>query len=703
MPSEPKRKLAAIMFIDMVGYTALMQKDEVKARELVQRQRDIITPLIESHSGEIIQYVGDGTFVTFGSAIEAVNCAAEIQGHLPDLKEISLRIGIHVGDVVVEGDEVYGDGVNVASRLEPLAEPGGVCISGRVYDDIKNQRDIETVFLGEKSLKNVDRPIKVYALKGDELSVPQEETEAAHQTHGNKMMRNWLSATASLIVLLLLGSYFFFSGDMASSPDKKMLVVLPFENLGPPENEYFADGITEEITSRLAAISGLGVISRTSAIQFKNVAISAAEIGKQLGVQYILEGTIRFQPTDEGINRVRITPQLIRVSDDTHLWATTYDEFMVEIFDLQTKIAEKVASALDITLLEPERDLLNRKHTKNLEAYDYFLRGNDYLYRGTDYKNFIEAIKHYKMAVDLDPNFALAYARLSLAYTNLFWYGNHAEEHGIEAEKAVLKAIQLNPNLAEAHLALGEFQNRIHQDYDKALEHFSIALKSQPNNSDVYSAIALVQKRKGNWEDSIDNYNKAMKLDPLSPVKAIESGLTYLYMREYLEAEKNIARARALNPYSSDNYTHEALLYLLWDKKERAQKVIAEATEVDRNKVMAGAKSYLWGRGLWSFDLLNANDMEASDALSMDSFGENRLSYYISKAQLYALKDEKESEQAYYDSALIILERQVKNNPENFHLQSLLGFVNANLGFRDRAIEAGRKAMEIMPISLCYY
>ncbi|MCH7955228.1 MAG: tetratricopeptide repeat protein [Candidatus Marinimicrobia bacterium] len=702
-PKAPKHKLAAIMFTDMVGYTSMMQKDEDEARKLIERHRAHMQPFVEKYGGEIIQFVGDGTFCRFDSAIEAVKSALEIQKVLEMEPEINLRIGIHVGDVVVKGDEVYGDGVNVASRLEPLAESGGVCISGRVYDDIRNQPDMNAEFLGEKSLKNVGQSIKVYALKGDDLSLPQKEIKAEHKIQGNKKMQGWLAASALLIVALLLGGYFFFSGDMTSSPDKKMLVVLPFENLGSPENEYFADGITDEITSRLAAISGLGVISRTSAIQFKNVAISAAEIGKQLGVQYILEGTIRFQPTDEGINRVRITPQLIRVSDDTHLWATTYDEFMVEIFDLQTKIAEKVASALDITLLEPERELLNRKHTNNLEAYDYFLRGNDYLNRGTEERNFAEAIDWYKKAVKLDPNFALAYARLSLAYTNLYWHGGFAEEDKAEAEKAVFEAFRLKPNLPEAHLALGEFQNRVHRDYDEALEHFTIALKSQPNNSEVYAAMALVHKRRGNWDNAIDYFNKAMKLDPLSPIKAIEAGHTYLYMREYSNAEKSIARAITLNPSSFDNYTYEAWLYLLWDKKERAQKVIDEATEVDRNKVMAGVKSYLFGKGLWSFDLLYAKDMEASDALSMDSFGEDRLTYYISKAQLYTLEDDIESKQAYYDSALVILERQVKSNPKSPMLQSLLGFVSANLGFRDRAIEAGRKAMEIMPISTCHY
>ena len=704
MPSELKRKLVAIMFTDMAGYTALMQKDEQRARELIENQRELITPLVKKHDGEVLQYVGDGTFCTFNSAIEAVNCAIEIQRALAGEDEINLRIGIHVGDVVVKGDEIYGDGVNVAARLEPLSSPGGICISGRVYDDIKNQRDIESVFIGEEYLKNVDRPIRVYALKGDDLSVPQKGKKAVHQFQGDKRMQGWVAATASLLVAILLGGYFFFSNDKIISPDIKMLVVLPFENLGPPENEYFADGITEEITSRLAAISGLGVISRTSAVQYKNHTKSAEEIGKELGAHYILEGTIRYQLDDEGRKAVRITPQLIRVSDDTHLWATTYDGFMEEIFKLQTDIAEKVASAMDITLLEPERKIINREHTKNLKAYDYFLRGNDYLYRGTEGKNFIEAINYYEKAVDLDPDFALAFARLSLAYTYLYWYGSATEERQIQAEKAVLEALRLIPNLTEAHLAYGEFQNRVHQDYDEALEHFSIALRSQPNNSDVYSAMALVQKRQGKWEESIANYNKATKLDPLSPTKVLETSLTYLYLRDYLEAEKYILRAKALKPNSSDLYAYEAWLYLLADgNTERAERVLSKASLVDISEVMASVNSYLWGIGLWRFDILGDRKDEIIDNISPDSFGNDKLTFFLAKAQLHELMKEEKYGDAYYDSARILLEEKIKKSPNNFRLNSQLGFVCAKLGLRDRALEAGLKGVEIMPISLCHY
>ncbi|MCH8288719.1 MAG: tetratricopeptide repeat protein [Candidatus Marinimicrobia bacterium] len=690
----------------MTGYTSLMQKDEEKARELIERQRETVTPLVNKYGGKVLQYMGDGTFCSFESAIESVNCAIDIQKALIDQEQISLRIGIHVGDVVLKGEEVYGDGVNVASRLEPLAEPGGICISGRVYDDIRNQRNIEAVFLGEKDLKNVDRPIKVYALKGEALSTPQTESIPESQTHTERINRRRLSVIGSVLITILIGSVVLYLNMNKMSPDSgvKMLVVLPFENLGPAENEYFADGMTDEITSRLASISGLGVISRTSAMQYKNHTKSAEQIGRELGAQYILEGTIRYQSVGDNKNRVRITPQLIRVSDDTHLWATTYDGFMEEIFELQTNIAEKVAAAMDITLLEPERRELKREHTKNLEAYDYYLRGNDYFNRGTEGKNLTEATNWYRKAVELDPTFALAYARLSLAYTNLYWYGGAKKEHQMQAEKAVLEAFRLSPNLTEAHLAYGEFQNKVHEDYDEALEHFTIALKKQPNNADVYAAVALVQKRQGDWEESIKNYKRATMLDPLSPIKALETGQVYLYMRDYLEAEKYIGRARTLNPYSSDNYTYEAWLYLLSDgNKERAERVVRSAGTVDLNKIMAGAKSLLWGMGLWRFDLLNEEYDESVNALTPGSFANDRLTYLLSKAQLYALMDDEKFQYSYYDSARMLLEEQVKNSPKVFKLYSMLGFVCANLGLREQAIEAGLKAVEIMPISLCHY
>jgi len=290
MPSEPKRKLAAIMFTDMVGYTALMQEDEDKARELIQRHRELMKPIIEKYNGEILQYVGDGTFCSFESAIESANCAVEIQKGFKTDKEISLRIGIHVGDVVIDGDEVYGDGVNVASRLEPLSAPGGVNISGRVYDDLKNHKDISVESLGEIELKNVKEPMSVYALSGKDLVVSklpdfddQTATDRVLPKPASKRVLPWGvgSAVIALLLVALWNLPFFSSGDrvLEASGEIRSIAVLPLDNMSnDPDQEYFSDGMTEALITNVAKIRSLKVISRTSIMRYKRTDKSLPEI-----------------------------------------------------------------------------------------------------------------------------------------------------------------------------------------------------------------------------------------------------------------------------------------------------------------------------------------------------------------------------------------------------------------------------------------
>ncbi|MEE9238152.1 MAG: adenylate/guanylate cyclase domain-containing protein, partial [Thermodesulfobacteriota bacterium] len=311
MPSEPKRKLAAIMFTDMVGYTALMQEDEGKARRLIQRHRDLVKPNIDRHDGEIIQYVGDGTFCRFDSAIEAVNAALEIQLVFKLEDEISLRIGIHVGDIMVEGDEVYGDGVNVASRIERLAEPGGVCISERVYDDIRNQSKLEAHLLGERVLKNVERPINIYSLILEDKKMPQSKSQ-------NVVLR-----------------------EKGNDTGGNSIAVLPFVNMSSdPENEYFGDGLAEEIINALTKIQDLRVASRTSSFAFKERSDDIREMGEKLNVNKILEGSVQKQG-----KKLRITAQLINVEDGYHLWSERYDKVLEEVFDIQDEITENIIQA----------------------------------------------------------------------------------------------------------------------------------------------------------------------------------------------------------------------------------------------------------------------------------------------------------------------------------------------------------------------
>src|SRR2546425_458958 len=345
--------------------------------------------------------------------------------------------------------------------------------------------------------------------------------------------RSWRrrSAYAGVVALVALAAFgvfvrFHARSQTSPAPARKMLVVLPFENLGRPEDEYFADGMTEEVTARLAGLHGLGVIGRTSAIQYKRTTKTIPQIGQELGVEYILEGTVRWEKPPHGPNRVRVTPQLIRVSDASHVWANVYDAALADVFAVQSTIARQVAETLDVTLLAPEREALAAKPTTNLEAYDYYLRGKDY-----DARNYVEedarlAVRMYQRAVQLDPRFALAYAALARAHLFLSWIFDQTGELP-KAQAALGRAQQLGPELAETHLALGYYYYWGSRDYDRALEQFGWVRERQPNDPDVISAIGYIRRRQGRWAEAVSNLIRAAELDPRSHSLFFDLGQTY--------------------------------------------------------------------------------------------------------------------------------------------------------------------------------
>lgn len=489
------------------------------------------------------------------------------------------------------------------------------------------------------------------------------------------------------------------SDGVEPAPKRKMLAVLPFENLGPAEDEYFADGITDEIITNLAKISGLGVISRTSAIKYKKTDKSLRQIASELGVDYVLEGTIRWDKSGSA-NRVRITPQLIGVKDDTHLWAETYDRVLEQIFALQSDIAEKVAKALHIALLGPEQRHLEARPTDNLEAYNYYLRGVDYYNRGYTEKDYQLAAEMYQKAIEIDPTFALAYAKLSLVHTLKYWkYLDRTEERLRKAKEVVDKALQLNPHLPEAHLSLGYYYYHGNLDYNVALEQFDIALKNQPNNAELLSAIGYVQRRQGKFDQAVANHIKSAELDPCSAVRALDVGATYVHMRNYPEAERYFDRAISLAPDWILPYYFKALLYVIWEGSTvKANKVLQEAA----GKVDPPQLPCLW----FDFDLLDGNFRKALDRLPVDpnkfidfAGKTNTLEYFLCKAQVYGLLNQPRLEQACYDSARNILETRIQAHPQDIEFHIRLGIVYAGLGRREEAIKEGKKALELLPVT----
>jgi len=522
---------------------------------------------------------------------------------------------------------------------------------------------------------------------------------------GATARNRWYAIGAAAMVAVLgvwLGIRTLGSGAGDASSELPRIVVLPLENLSSSEEDFFADGMTEEITSRLAGISGLLVISRQTAVQYKGSTKTAQEIAEELDVAYVLEGTVRTDRSLDGGGQVRITPQLIRASDDTHLWSEIYTADLVpgEIFSIQTQIAERITESMDIVLLEPERRRLAARPTDNQEAYDYFLRGNDYRRRSGEEQNTQIAIQMYQKAVELDPDFALGYARLSIVHSRMWWFFyDRTQERLAMAKEAVDKALRLDPDLPEAHVALGRYHYWGHLEYDRALAEFAIAQKSQPNNGGLFYGIGSVQRRQGKMREALPNFIKLAELNPRSGVAAYEVAGTYFLLNKPVEAARHFDRAIFLSPDQPNFYADKArwVHLRLEGSTERARAVLEAA-----QGVAEGANiTFAWVL----IEMLDGNYQEALDRLALVSsevLSEGQF-LYVPKAQLYAqihgLMGNRQRERAYYDSARSMLETKIEERPDDTRYRSALGIAYAGLGSKEDAIREGELAVELLPMS----
>ena len=471
-----KRQLSAIMFTDLAGYTAMMQEDEVNAKGLRDRHRKILEKEISQHDGQILQYYGDGALSVFSSTISAASSAVSIQkASITD--QIPLRIGIHTGDVVIEDDGVYGDGVNIASRIESFATSGSVMISDKVFDDIKNHPSFAPSLMGEFELKNVKRPVEVYALTNDGLIVPQ---------------RTELKGKVKERI--------------------KSIAVLPFINRSAdPENEYFSDGITEEIITALAKVDGLRVTSRTSSFSFKGKNMDIREIGKQLEVQSILEGSVR-----KSGNKVRISAQLSSTFDGYEIWTETYDRLLEDIFDVQDEIALKISHQLKEKLSSSTLAAEDKTKTVEIEAYNAYLQGLFYYNKWTP-DNAEKATKSFLKAIEIEPEYDQAYAGLALSYSLMSFTGylKPNEGYNLIAESAE-KALSFNDQCDDAYIALAQVQYFYHWDFKKGQEYIEKALEINPKSPDANLTRSLYPMIHSKHDEAIAFIEKAREIDPLS-------------------------------------------------------------------------------------------------------------------------------------------------------------------------------------------
>ncbi len=547
------------------------------------------------------------------------------------------------------------------------------------------------------------------ALPGAETSGAAPPADVARQeARGARRLFTWHNAIlGGMAAFALWGvvatGWLFFAGrqdekSVAASVERKMLVVLPFENLGPPEDAYFVDGTTDAITARLAAIRGLGVISRTSAIQYRRTEKNLQEIGEELGVDYVLEGTVQRERPGDPASRVRVIPQLIRVSDDTHIWSDTYDEDMREVFRVQSEIAERVARALDITLLEPERRSLETGPTDNLEAYEYYLRGHDYLSNKSsagDASALRSAVELFERAIELDSTFALAYAELSDAHRELFSsFADPSDERLAQAKAAVDKALELQSDLPEAHLSLGlYYYSGAAPDARRALEEFEIVAQRRPNSALARSLIAAMQAARGEWDQALENIALAVDLDPRSPELAIPAGLFHLLARRYAVAEQYLNRAISLAPDQPDAYRDKIGLYLLWEgDKEKAREVVGEMMTRVRPAEVARALV------LYAGTLIADGDYDRIfERLSPASFsGARPFDYFLIKAAFYRLRNQPSRARAYHDSLLTVLEGLPEARATDPLLNLYVGVAYAGLGRKAEAIRHAEQAASLL-------
>jgi TolB-like protein/class 3 adenylate cyclase/Tfp pilus assembly protein PilF len=559
------RKLAAIMFTDMVGYSALAQRDDELALELLEEHRRLLREIFPRFYGSEVKTIGDGFLVEFQSALDAAQCAIEIQRALsrrnadvPAERRIEIKIGVHIGDVVHRNGDVYGDGVNIASRIEPLAGPGGICVSMDVERQIRNTLEARFEKLAPTELKNISMPMDLFRiiLPWEEQAsvVPQSETESTRAS------RKFLWTAVALVFALMIGVGWWWSerprrtpaspaattaSSAAAEIPAKSIAVLPLENLSrDPDNAYFVEGIQDEILTRLSKIADLKVISRTSTQKYKSAPDNLRNVARQLGVANILEGSVQ-----RSNDRVRVNVQLINAQTDAHLWADTYDRQLTDIFAVESEIAKMIAETLQARLTGSEKAMIAAQPTNDTTAYELYHKGRS-LWEKRSGDNLPKAISFYEQAIARDPNYALAYAGLANSYVLLPLYFSVSQRDAMpKAREAALKALQIDPNLAEAHNALGKILNFDDLDLAEAAREFQRAIELQPNNATAHQWYGNGPLDSlGRFEEAIAETKRAVELDPLSPIINTDRAYPLYYARRYDDAMALAKKTIELDP-----------------------------------------------------------------------------------------------------------------------------------------------------------
>jgi adenylate cyclase len=574
-----ERRLAAVLIADVAGYGHLSQIDEEGTRARFQGDlQDIFEPKIARHHGRLVKTMGDGLLVEFHSVVDALRCAVDVQRQKARRnataapgQRLDFRIGVNLGDIIVEGQDIHGDGVNIADRIQALAEPGGIAISGTAYDHVKTKLPVGYVSLGEQKVKSIAEPVRVYRVVLDPA--------AAGKTIGVRQnFRNWRipAAIAMVVALLLSGAAYWWqpwtflhpsapAGRFAYPlPDKPSVAVLPFINVsGDTEHDHLAEGLTDDLITGLSKVSGLFVIARHSVFAIRDTAGKIQDVAAELGVHYVLEGTLQRADT-----RLRINVKLIDAVTGLSLWAERYDRQYTDLFAVQDDVIAKIISALEVKLSEGERDQLARIPTDNLEAYDYYMRAEQEGFFYSDVETYRRTLSFYQKAIDLDPNFANAHAGIARVAVdvwrndyNYLWSAAVARKIAYDAAGQALK---LDPNNARAHTVLALLQLVDGREVE-ARESANRAVAAQPNDAEAVANLALILAQTGSRGQAVTEMERALRLDPSPPPSfQLLAGIVFYTAREneraipLMEAARDaLPRAEPAREYLTAAYIHQ--------------------------------------------------------------------------------------------------------------------------------------------------
>jgi len=595
---EVKRKLTAILSADVKGYSRLMGADEEGTLRTLTAYREIMATFIQQHQGRVVNAPGDALLAELESVVEVVKCAVEIQrelakrnAELPTDRRMEYRIGINLGDVMVDGESIYGDGVNIAARLEGIADAGGICISGTVYDHVKNKLPLGYEYRGEQNVKNISGPVRVYRVLM--------EPEAVGKVIGEKKAkpRQWQRGILSLVILLIvvvavIAIYHFYFRptprpiEVASKekmafqlPDKPSIAVLPFVNMSDdPKQEFFSDGLTEDLIAVLSKVPNLFVIARNSTFTYKGKHVKVQQVAEDLGVRYVLEGSIQ-----KAGDRVRITAQLIDAVKGYHVWSEQYDQEIKDIFALQDKITLQILKALDVKLTWGEGGRISGKGTNNLQAYLKFLEARELCLQLNKESNF-KARQLAEEVIRLDPQFPSGYGLLAVVTSMDVWLGisQSPKESMMKAIGLEQKAISLDDSNASAHAYLGFLYVNI-REYEKGLAEGARAIEMAPNLADAHAYFAFGLNYIGRPEEALVHSNMAFRLNPVRPPAYyyMSAALAYRLTGRYEDAVKMCKEVLSRWPTQFYGHVELVMAYMAWGRDDEARAAAQDLLRID--------------------------------------------------------------------------------------------------------------------------